>query len=44
MVLAWRDDFGAFFYTVVMVWAFGAAFVLLREALRQRSQAMSKTG
>jgi len=36
VVLVWRDDFGPFFYTVVTVWAFCAAFVLLREALRQR--------
>ena len=43
-VLVWRNDFGPLFYTVVTVWAFGAAFVLLREALRQRSLANSKTG
>ena len=42
-VLVWRDDFGPFFYTVVTIWAFGAAFVLLREALRQRSRVISKT-
>jgi uncharacterized membrane protein HdeD (DUF308 family) len=39
VVLVERDDFGPFFYTVVTVWAFAAAFVLLREALRQRSRA-----
>lgn len=44
LVVVERDDFGPFFYTVVTVWAFAAAFVLLREALRQRSQTMSKTG
>jgi uncharacterized membrane protein HdeD (DUF308 family) len=41
VVLVWRDDFGPFFYTVVTVWAFCAAFVLLREALRQRARAMA---
>jgi hypothetical protein len=43
VVLVWRDDFGAFFYTLVMVWAFVAAFVLLREALRQRARAMARS-
>jgi uncharacterized membrane protein HdeD (DUF308 family) len=38
VVLVWRDDFGPFFYTLVTVWAFIAAFVLLREALLQRSR------
>lgn len=40
-VLVWRDDFGPFFYTVVTIWAFGAAFVLLSEALRQRAHSMA---
>jgi uncharacterized membrane protein HdeD (DUF308 family) len=43
VVLVERDDFGPFFYTVVTVWAFAAAFVLLREALRQRARAQSPT-
>ncbi len=38
VVLTWRDEFGPVFYAVVTVWAFMAALVLLREALRQRSQ------
>ncbi len=37
VVLLWRDEFGPVFYAVVTIWAFMAAFVLLREALRQRS-------
>jgi len=44
VVLAWRDDFGPFFYTVVTVWAFLAALVLLRQALHQRSVANLKAG
>ena len=43
VVLAWRDDFGPIFYAVVTIWAFMAALVLLREALRQRSLAKAKT-
>jgi uncharacterized membrane protein HdeD (DUF308 family) len=42
VVLVWRDDFGPAFYAVVVIWAFLAAFALLREALRQRSRARSK--
>jgi uncharacterized membrane protein HdeD (DUF308 family) len=38
VVLVWRDDFGAIFYAVVVIWAFTAALVLLRQALRQRFQ------
>lgn len=38
VVLLWRDDFGPLFYAVVVSWAFLAAFVLFREALRQRSR------
>ena len=44
VVLVWREDFGPFFYAVVTVWAFAAAFMLLRQALRQRSLAKDKTG
>jgi len=36
VLLLWREEFGPIFYAVVTVWAFGAAFVLLREALRSR--------
>lgn len=43
VVLVWRDDFGSFFYALVTVWAFGAAFMLLREALRQRSHSAVRT-
>ena len=39
-VLVWRDDFGPVFYAIVTIWAFLAAFVLLREALRQRSRSV----
>jgi uncharacterized membrane protein HdeD (DUF308 family) len=39
VVLVWRDDFGPVFYAVVVIWAFLAAFALLREALRQRARA-----
>jgi drug/metabolite transporter (DMT)-like permease len=42
VVLVWRDEFGLFFYSVVTVWAFAAALVLLREALRQRAQAKAR--
>jgi uncharacterized membrane protein HdeD (DUF308 family) len=42
VVLAWRDDFGPVFYAVVVIWAFLAAFALLREALRQRARAQAK--
>ena len=41
IVLIWRDEFGATFYVVVTVWAFMAAFVLLSEALRQRSRSVA---
>ena len=41
-VLLWRDEFGPVFYAVVTLWAFMAAVVLLREALRQRS--LTKAG
>jgi uncharacterized membrane protein HdeD (DUF308 family) len=39
VVLLWRDDFGPVFYAAVVLWAFMAAFALLREALRQRTRA-----
>lgn len=39
VILVWRDDFGPVFYTVATIWAFVGAWVLLREALRQRSHA-----
>jgi uncharacterized membrane protein HdeD (DUF308 family) len=42
VVLAWRDDSGPVFYAVVTIWAFMAALVLLRQALRQRSLANAK--
>jgi uncharacterized membrane protein HdeD (DUF308 family) len=42
VVLMWRDDFGPIFYTLVIIWAFMAALVLLRQALRQRSRANAK--
>jgi drug/metabolite transporter (DMT)-like permease len=42
VVLVWRDEFGLFFYSVVTVWAFAAALVLLREALRQRARAKAR--
>ena len=44
VVLMWRDEFGATFYVVVIVWAFLAAFVLLREALRQRARSKLQAG
>ena len=44
VVLLWRDEFGPVFYAVVTIWAFMAALVLLREALRQRSHAKAKIG
>ena len=44
VVLMWRDDFGPIFYALVTIWAFMAALVLLRQALRQRSLARAKTG
>ena len=43
VVLLWRDDFGPIFYALVIIWAFMAALVLLRQALRQRSRADVKT-
>ena len=43
-VLVWRDDFGPVFYAIVTIWAFLAALVLLREALRQRARANVKAG
>ena len=43
VALLWREEFGPVFYAVVTIWAFMAAFVLLREALRQRSRARSRT-
>jgi uncharacterized membrane protein HdeD (DUF308 family) len=43
VVLLWREEFGPVFYAVVTIWAFMAALVLLREALRQRSRAKAKT-
>jgi uncharacterized membrane protein HdeD (DUF308 family) len=43
VVLLWREDFGPVFYAVVTIWAFLAAFALLRQALRQRSLAQAKT-
>lgn len=43
VVLLWREDFGPVFYAVVTIWAFLAAFALLREALLQRSRAKAKT-
>ncbi len=44
VVLLWREDFGPIFYALVTVWAFMAALVLLRQALRQRSLARAKAG
>src|SRR5512137_3222135 len=44
VVLTWRDEFGPVFYAVVTIWAFMAALVLLREALRQRALVRSKSG
>ena len=41
VVLVWRDEFGATFCVVVIVWAFVAAFVLLSEALRQRAHSVA---
>jgi uncharacterized membrane protein HdeD (DUF308 family) len=41
VVLVWREEFGPIFYAVVTIWAFLAAFVLLREALRQRAHAVA---
>ncbi len=41
-VVLWRDEFGPAFYSVVTLWAFLAALVLLRAALRQR--ALTKAG
>ena len=43
IVLLWREEFGPIFYTVVTIWAFMAALVLLRQALRQRSHAQLAT-
>jgi uncharacterized membrane protein HdeD (DUF308 family) len=43
VVLTWRDEFGPVFYAVVTIWAFMAALVLLREALRQRASARART-
>ncbi len=42
VVVLWRDEFGPVFYAVVVIWAFLAAFALLREALRQRAHAQAK--
>jgi uncharacterized membrane protein HdeD (DUF308 family) len=42
-VLLWREDFGPVFYALVTIWAFLAALVLLRQALRQRSLAKAKS-
>ena len=39
VLLLWREEFSPIFYAVVTAWAFVAAFVLLREALRQRATA-----
>ena len=44
VVLLWRDDFGPIFYALVTIWAFMAALVLLRQALRQRALVQAKTG
>lgn len=44
VVLVWREEFGPVFYAVVVIWAFLAAFALLREALRQRAHAKAKVG
>lgn len=41
VVLVWRDDFGPLFYAVATIWAFLGAFLLLREALRQRASSSS---
>lgn len=43
VVLMWRDDFGSIFYALVTIWALMAALVLLRQALRQRVLAKTKT-
>ena len=43
VVLVWRDDYGPIFYALVVIWAFTAALVLLRQALRQRALARAKT-
>ena len=43
VVLLWREEFGPVFYAVVTIWAFTAALVLLREALRQRSRSAART-
>ena len=42
-VLVSRDDPGPVFYTAITIWAFMAALVLLRQALRQRSLAKGGT-
>jgi uncharacterized membrane protein HdeD (DUF308 family) len=42
VLVLWREDFSLIFYAVVTVWAFTAAFVLLREALRQRSRSVAR--
>ncbi len=44
VVVVWRDDFGAFFYVVVTIWAFMAAFILFREGLRQRTRLRARGG
>jgi len=38
VVLTWREDFGPGFYIIATIWAFLGAFVLLREALRKRTE------
>jgi uncharacterized membrane protein HdeD (DUF308 family) len=37
VLLVWREDFGPLFYTIVVLWAFISAFILMRDALRQRA-------
>ena len=43
VVLVWREEFGPVFYAVVVIWAFLAAFALLREALHQRARETAST-
>jgi hypothetical protein len=38
VLLLWREELGLLFYAMVTMWAFIAAFVLLRQALRQRAR------
>jgi hypothetical protein len=42
VLLLWREELGSIFYAVVTVWAFVAAFMLLREALRQRARLLAR--